>query len=264
MKRSRAIALTATAACAIAIVLLLLGVHLTFDPATLRQPPRPMTEVATIEEEYVDFLDQAHTPSDPAPARSDEALRAESHAAETSGADLADAGNAAPAPVEKTSSRLSPVKKPEKKPRPAGPTKEQQAEEEARRRARKGVADAFSTDEKADNNTDARGKTKGDSGTPDGTDSAVDGSGTGSVGGGWIMPKYAKVASALTGRVELRAIVGRDGQVISVEQTGGKAPAGSDPAVVARCIAEVKRRRFTRRDAAAPDRATATIIYTFR
>lgn len=264
MKRSRAIALTATAVCAVAIVLLLLGVHLTFDPATLRQPPRPMTEVVPVEEEFVDFLDQARTPSDPEPARADEALRAESHAAETSGTDLADAGMAAPAPVEKTSSRPSPVKKPEKKPRPAGPTKEQQAEEEARRRARKGVADAFSTDEKADNNTDAHSKAKGESGTPDGTDSAVDGSGTGSVGGGWIMPQYAKVASALTGRVELRAIVGRDGQVISVEQTGGKAPAGSDPAVVARCIAEVKRRRFTRRDAAAPDRATATIIYTFR
>lgn len=119
------------------------------------------------------------------------------------------------------------MKKPEKKPRPAGPAKEQNAEEEARRRARKGVADAFSTDEKANDNTEAAGKTKGNSGNPDGTDSAVDGSGTGSVGGGWIMPKYAKVASALTGRVELRAIVGRDGQVISVEQTGGKA-AGSD------------------------------------
>ena len=53
----RAIALTATKRHAPLRSLLLLGVHLTYDPATARQPP-PMTEiVAAIEGGYVDFLD---------------------------------------------------------------------------------------------------------------------------------------------------------------------------------------------------------------
>lgn len=78
------------------------------------------------------------------------------------------------------------------------------------------------------------------------------------------MPKYSKVNTSLTGRIELRAVIDEKGKVIKIEQTGGKAPAGADAALVAKCIAEVRRHTFTRTDNDAPPTATARIIYTFR
>ena len=50
----------------------------------------------------------------------------------------------------------------------------------------------------------------------------------------------------------------------TVEQTGGKAPAAANSALVAKCKAEVRSRRFTRTDDDAPEQAVARIIYTFK
>ena len=47
-------------------------------------------------------------------------------------------------------------------------------------------------------------------------------------------------------------------------QTGGKAPASANAALVEKCMAEVRRHTFTRRDDNAPETATARITYTFR
>ena len=70
MNRPRTLAIVITAAVAIAIVVLLLLCRLVFDPATLRQPPRPTTELVEVDEEFVELLDQSTVHSDPAPAYS--------------------------------------------------------------------------------------------------------------------------------------------------------------------------------------------------
>ncbi|MDE6135214.1 MAG: hypothetical protein K2F79_06540, partial [Muribaculaceae bacterium] len=93
MNRPRIIALTATVATALLLVLLLVGSHLVFDPSTLQVPPRPVAEVAEIDEEFVDLLDVAYGPDRPSqaytPAEADNA----SQAAQSAGSDSADAGD---------------------------------------------------------------------------------------------------------------------------------------------------------------------------
>lgn len=263
MNRPRATAALITAATAVLLVLLLLVCRLSFDPSRFKTE-RPVTELIEVEEEYVEFLDRPVRPSKPAPAYSEQRVRRNSRAAEATGSDLKDAGKAGPAAPDVTSKAPSPLQRKEtEQPKKTGPTQEQ-LEEQARRRAQKGVSDAFAKVPDAEDNTDSRGKEKGNSGSPEGQNSAMDGTGSGSVGGGWIMPRYSKVSSTVTGRIELRAVVGKDGHVISVEQTGGKAPAAANKALVSRCIAEVKARQFTRTDNDAPDKAIARIIYTFK
>ena len=138
------------------------------------------------------------------------------------------------------------------------------ARDEQRRKAQRGVADAFKASENARDNTTSHGKDKGDTGSPEGEASPLDGSGSGTVGGGWIMPRYAKVDSRETGSIILQAVINSSGKVVSVEQVGGKAPASANSALVARCKAEVMKHVFTRNDDKAPERAYARITYTFR
>lgn len=266
MNSRRIIALATTVAIAVVIMVMLMLCRLSFDPSTLRQPPRPVTELVELEEEYVDFLKPEPVRSRPAQAYNQTPSKAHSQAAEASGHHIDDAGKAAVAQPDVTSERQSPLARPKKEQPPvAGPSKTEKEQEEARRRARQGIADAFKPNPEAVDNTQSSGREPGNSGRPDGTVSAVNGNGHGSVDGGWIMPRYAKVSSTLTGRIELRATVGPDGRVTRVEQTGGRPPAGSDAALVARCIAEVKSRRFTRNNADdAPQTATARITYIFK
>ena len=265
MNRTRIIAAAITAAIAIALVVVLLLCRLVFDPTSLRQPPRPTTELVEVDEEFVDLLDQAAVPSDPSPAYSSEEMSHDSHAADASGDDLADAGDAGLRTPDVVSERQSPLQRKKSDPVKTGSSKAE-TEAEARRRARQGVSDAFASAPESQDNTEKNkpAAEQGDTGKPTGAESALDGTGTGTVGGGWIMPRYAKVNSTVTGRIELRAIVGKDGRVVKVEQTGGKAPAAANSGLVAKCIAEVKSRRFTRTDDDAPDQAVATIIYTFK
>lgn len=254
-----------TVVMAVLLCLLLVSSRLTFDPEGYPPVPRPTTELAEVDEEFVDLFDPKTLPANPqsayTPAESDN----NSTPAEADGSDLSNAGEAAaPAPVV-TTERQSPVQKPKKeKPEKTGPSKKELEEEKARREARSGVSNAFKPAPEATDNTESKGADKGDSGKPDGAASDLNGTGHGSVGGGWIMPSYAKVRAYQTGSIELRAIVGRDGKVKSVELTGGKAPASGDPALVSKCIAEVRRHRFTRTDDNAPESATARIVYTFK
>lgn len=265
MNKNETTALAVTVAAALALALLLCVASLRFDPSTLRQPPRPMAELVEVDEEFVDLFEEPLPARNPAHAIAPEAAKRTSEPTETSGHDLADAGKPASPPVTAASDRESPLVTPKKDVPPVtGPSKKEIEEEEARRRARKGISDAFKASEQAADNTASKGKEKGLSGSPDGEHSAVDGSGTGTVGGGWIMPKYAKVNSSSTGRIELLAEIDSKGHVVKIEQTGGKAPAGADAALVARCIAEVKRHTFTRNDNDAPPKATARIVYVFR
>lgn len=142
--RTQAAACTALAAAAILAWLLL--ATLKFDELSLPVPPRPVAEIVEQEEEFVDFLDMAYGPSDPAPAYTPEPQNHESKAAEASGIDKIDAGEPAPPAPDVVSERPSPIQRPKKETPPqTGPDLKKQAEEEARRKARKGVGDAFKT-----------------------------------------------------------------------------------------------------------------------
>lgn len=257
-------AAAATVIAAVILVVLLCMLHLS-DAIPPDHDARPTTEVAEIDEEFVEFFDMAYGPSDPSPAYTPEPVRRNSKPAQASGQDKVDAGKAAAPAPDVTSERPSPVQRQEKTvPPETGPDKTKLAEEEARRKARKGVGDAFKKTSETPDNTASKGSEKGDSGTPDGGRSDANGTGVGTVGGGWTMPRYSRVPSEVTGSIILTAIVGPDGNVISVELTGGKSPAAADRALVQACMAEVKRRRFTRNDDKAPERSTARITYTFR
>ena len=257
-------AAAATVIAAVLLVVLLCLLHLS-EPLVPDRTARPAAEIAEIDEEFVDLLDMSYGPSDPSPAYAPEPVKRDSRADVASGQDKADAGKAAAPVPDVVSKRPSEVKRPEKPvPPETGPDKTALAEEEARRKARKGVGDAFKNTSETPDNTSSKGTERGDSGSPEGGRSDANGTGSGTVGGGWTMPRYARVPSEVTGSIILTAIVGPDGHVLSVELTGGKSPAAADRALVQACMAEVKRRRFTRNDDKAPERSTARITYTFR
>lgn len=253
----------ATAAAAVVIVVLLFVCRLTFDRSTLPVPPRPVTELL-VDEEFVDLLSTPlHAPSDPSAAYAPEPTDAESRAAEASGSDLRDEGRPAPANTDVAAASSSPVQRQQRPPQPAGPSQEEIERENARRRARQGMADAFNPAPGTDNTTN-HGTTPGNSGNPSGTVSDSNGTGSGTVGGGWVMPAYHRIPSPDTGSIVIEAIVNREGRAAEVYQIGGKAPAAANTALVERCIAEVRSRRFTRGDNNPPERAVATITYNFR
>lgn len=265
MNRSQLIALIATTVAAILLLLTLVCAHLSFDASALPNPPRPMNEIVEMDEEFVELLDVAFGPHDPAQAYAPEPADNASQAAQAAGSDLADTGEKAFTAPDVTSERPSEAVRPKKEnPPKAGPKKTEDEQAKAREKARKGISDAFKKAEEAQDNTTSAGNRPGDSGSPDGAASDVNGTGSGTVGGGWVMPKYARVPSSQTGRIELRAIVNREGQVTSVEMTGGKAPAGADNALIERCKAEVRSRRFTRNDDNAPEQSIARIVYIFQ
>ena len=265
MKEPRTAAAIVTAAAAVFIVVLLLVARLTVSAESWPPKPRTATALVEAEEEFVELFEEIPVHANPSPAYAEKPAQNQSTPAKADGTDLSDAGEAAAPAPDVVSERPAAVKRPKKeKPEKTGPDKKAADEERARRKARQGVSNAFRASEESADNTNAKGAEKGDSGTPDGKASDVDGSGTGTVGGGWLMPRYSKVPSLQTGSIELRAIVDREGRVVSVELVGGKAPASGDPALVERCKAEVRRHRFTRNDDNAPERSTARITYRFR
>lgn len=265
MNRPRLIALIVTVVAALVLLLTLMCAHLSFDASALPNPPRPMSEIVEMDEEFVELLDVAFGPHDPAQAYAPEAADNASQAAQAAGSDLAYAGEKAFAAPDVTSERPSDVVRPKKEnPPKSGPKNTKDEQTKAREQARKSMTDAFKNTDEAHDNTSSDGRKPGDSGSPQGSASDVNGTGSGTVGGGWVMPKYARVPSTQTGRIELRAEVDSEGRVTKVEMIGGKAPAGADPALIERCKAEVRSRRFTRNDNNAPALSIATIVYTFK
>lgn len=260
---SRRIAALATVLAAVLIAVLLLLVHLRFDSEALNPSRQPVASVAEAPE-FVELLQSLNSPrpSDPSQAHNSESARNASQAAPEGGVDLRDAGTEALAPPPVTSTQPSSASETERVAPQSGPTQQQIEEERSRRRAEQDMANAFNTP--ANDNTNSTGTTPGPSGNPSGTPTSVNGFGSGSVGGGWIMPSYAKIPSKLTGSIRLRATIDSTGRPIRVVQIGGDAPAAADAALVSMCIAEVQSQNFTRSDSAAPATATATITYIFR
>ena len=265
MNRPRATAYTATAVIALLTIVGLRNGSLEFDTRTLRVPPRPVTELVEIEdEEFVDIYNPSGNSANPAPAVAKENAHSRSTPASATGTDLSDAGKEAAAPVPPASEQESPVTAPEPHASPTGPDRDSREAEEARRRAEADTRSAFRNAAGKDNTSDRGKKSDREAGRPDGHESQANGTGMGTVGGGWHMPRYAKVPSTLTGSIVLRATVDRTGHVSSVIHSGGEAPAAADAALVRACIAEVRSRVFTRSDKDAPEQAIATITYRFR
>ena len=265
MTPRRASVITTTGIAAIIVAVLLL-VHLSFDPAAMTPSRQPVTAVEEALPEYVDFWESLNSPhpSDPAPARSPEPANNRAQAAPEGGPNMRDAGSQGQPAPEVTSQREAPVSRRERtEPQQTGP-RQPTEEELARRRANRDIANAFDNPDGNDA-TNNSGRQPGAAGRPEGSDDTpVNGSGTGTVGGGWIMPSYNKLPSTEVGSVRLRATINREGNVIKVEQVGGNPPASANSALVARCMAEVRTKRYTRTDDNAPERAIATITYIFR
>jgi len=269
MTRPQAIAATTTIIAVILILLTLTAVRLSVAAVDREWPPRRDGSITVAEADDEQYFDVVTEPMavghhDPSPAQLPEPEQNHSEAAPASGHDLRDAGPEADAPAVATTRRPSPVKAKAEEPRKAGPSKEELARDEARRRASAATANAFRR-ARGNDNTAASGSKPGQSGSPDGTSSALNGSGTGTVGGGWVIPQYARVPSTVTGSIKMQVKIDRTGAVTSLSFTGGRPPAATDAALRRAVEREVRSRRFTRTDAAtAPPTATAYITYTFR
>ena len=272
MKRPGVIAAAVTAAIALLCVLLLHQITLAVNTSAREWPPRHDGEIALAElpdeEHYFDVVTEPAPAAvnDPSPAHNPEVADNKSEAAPQTGHSVADRGKAGDAPRTVTSARRSDVKmrRDDKPAKPAGPSKEELAREEARRRATAATANAFNRAKGHDNTTN-RGAAPGNSGSPSGGESAVNGSGTGTAGGGWVIPRYARVPSTVTGSIKMTLKIDRNGQVTSLTFSGGQPPAATDAALRRAVEREVRSRRFTRTDGSvAPESATAYITYTFR
>lgn len=272
LKDPRAIAAAATLVVALLIVLMLRLGQLTLVSVDAEWPPRHDADVALVEDERLfdvveDIAPTASKVDNPAPAHSEVKESHKSDPAPQSGHHTIDRGKAADAPAHTTQATESPVKVQKEDPREVGPSKEEleriQAEE-ARRKASAATASAFQRSE-GKNNTRNNGRGEGNSDSPEGTSTSISGTGTGSVGGGWALPRYAKVPASITGTIKMMVKVGRDGRVTSVTFQGGDAPAATDPRLRSAVEAEVRSRRFTRPAGDdAPDQATAYITYRFK
>ena len=78
------------------------------------------------------------------------------------------------------------------------------------------------------------------------------------------MPAYRKIPSTVTGSIKVRVVIGRDGSVKEISFIdGGKAPAATDRTLREAVKSEILKRRYTRTDDKAPERAVAVITYIF-
>ena len=264
------IALGLTALIGGLVVLWLLLAHIHLSDKIPEWPPLHENDVALVEDQFFDVIEDIPMPYEsadaPSPVHDDVAENNASVPAPKSGSDMRDNGPAGDAPVAATSPRPSPVKEKTQPPKPVGPSQEEldaKREEEARRKANEAMNSAFNRSTGKDN-TANQGKNPGDSGSPGGSATGINGTGTGSVGGGWVMPSYAKVPATVTGTIKYMVKIDGKGNVVSVTFQGGDAPAATDSRLRAAVEKEIRSRRFTRGSSPAPDESTAYITYRFR
>lgn len=270
--KPRLTAILLTVLIAAITVTLMLMTHISADPGDRTWPPKRQNDVALVEDENIfEVVEMPRAVSrrydEAAPAKNDVNENNRSTPEPTTGPDLHDRGPAGEAPAPVTSTRPAPVKR-QTRPQPAttGPSQqeleEQRRQEEARRRATSATEGAFDRS-KGRNNTSNEGPADGNSGSVNGTNGSYHGTGTGSVNGGWIIPRYRRVPSTVTGTIVVRATINSRGEVTDVSLRGGKAPASTDKALRQAVVAEVKQRRFTRNDNNAPAQSVAVITYRF-
>ena len=248
MDRTRLIAVILTALLALTGFIVLRCVYLTLPTQTREWPPRHDGSVVIEEEQFFEVIEDSPTPlpstDSPSEAYNPTPEKHASVPAPQSGKDTHDA-------EKPTANRAL--------------TRDINAEkeEEAHRKANEAMTAAFGNKEGKDNSAN-RGESPGDSGSPKGTVTGINGTGTGTVGGGWLMPSYAKVPSTVTGSIRMTVKINREGKVTSVTFTGGDAPAATDMRLRQAIENEVRSRTFRRGNSAAPEEATAYITYRFR
>lgn len=266
--RARNISIVLTILIAAIVFLWLRFAYIHLSERIREWPPRHDGEVTLVEDEFFDVITDipVNLRGDDAPSQvfNEQPASNLSTPAPESGHETVDRGPAAEAPSIVTSKQPSPLKTPATEPKKNGPSAEElkQQEEEARRKANSAMNSAFNRT-KGENNTANNGKTPGNSGSPSGKASGINGTGSGTVGGGWFMPTYAKVPASITGSIRLMVKIDKAGNVMSVTFIGGDAPAATDPALRRAVESEVRSRRFTRGNSPAPDQATAYITYRF-
>lgn len=279
MKHPREISALLTAAIAAGIAVMLTTCSLSWNPTQAWPPePDPYIELADVQED--EFIEPEPVPMPrnapilaSAPAKTKVDIDQPSRVAPPKGTSTVSKGRDGKPAQTVTSNRPSPVKEVAKKVENPG-TPEPDESAETRARATRNVSDAFTRSSNHGNANNGNGDT-GIAGRTDGNPrsaGSADSHGTaigmqrGNVTGGWLWPSYgAKVQTSLTGSVKLTLTIDSQGRV-KARQSGGTAPASADARLVARCIAIAESGVFTRAAGAqpAPDRATATLTFTFK
>ena len=264
-------------------MLLLFESHISWNKDKPWPPePDPYIELARVEEfvepEPVPLPQNAPDMLDAA-AKMEETRNVPAKAAPESGTSIRQEGKKAePAKTVTTPkpAKAKEVKKEQPKDKGAAvANKKPDAENSTAARTRNNVKNAFAKPDAKSNANNRNGDTglagnkngREDSAGPADSKSLTSGVQHGRVSGGWLWPNYTvRIRSSLTGSIVLRLVINRKGEVTEAHPSGGRAPAASDVRLQQQCIAIAKSRNFTRSADAgpAPDRATATLTFTFK
>lgn len=262
--KARIWALAGTVAIAALAILLFLTVKFSKAPA---EPQQEVMGSIALAEDFIEVIDQTPMPNMandlPAAAQADQQAQAQPTA--PSGTDPANAGDPGSPPPTVAADKPSPHKT-DARPQKTGPTKQEQQQQQDQRQAQAEVANAFGN-APGQHNTSSGTADQANSGSPSASTAqgTYTGQGQGTVGGGWGLPSYAPVKSTVTGTVKLKVTIDADGHPTKVEIIGGTPGASTNSAVRQACVAEVKRRTFTRTASTpAPESAIAVITYSFK
>lgn len=258
------------AAAGTIIVALLVGVALWFGRLSVNERERlaeDKGEIVLVEEEFIDIMEMPAAPNlrgeEQATAHADEMNLSQPTPA--SGTDMANAGTPGDAPNLVKTDAESPVQEAEK-PKKTGPSAEELQKQQEERQAQNEVTNAFSQAQ-GQHNTLNGNKDNGNAGKPTSTSEqgSFTGRGEGKAGGGWAIPTYGSVKSTVTGSIQMKLTINREGKVTNVAIIGGEAPALSNQAARNACVIEVKSRTFHRSNPDdAPETSTAYVTYRFR
>lgn len=270
-QQARIIASIGTALIAALVVLLLCLCYLTM-PAK-EDVAKPKGEIVMVdEEEFIEVIEtQAYAAAnvkETGASYLEDTVVEQSQPTPASGTDVADRGEAADPPTPISSNEPSPVKvKKDEEPRKTGPAedKEKAERENTKRQAQNEVANALKKAQ-GKHNSSTSSEDRGNAGDSrvDKSQQGTTGHGTGNVGGGWIIPKYAAVPSNVTGSVKMVVKIDNTGKVISVAFNGGEPPAATNSAVRSALEREVRSKKFSRSSYDDAQPATAYITYTFK
>jgi TonB family protein len=196
--------------------------------------------------------------------------------APTSGTQLTNSGPKEQPAQLVTQTKPSPVvvEKKEQPQKTGAAVDTKKAEQEASaKRTNSAVSNAFAKADAKNNANNLKGD-EGKSGSPNGkTNSAGAATSTsskvgvsGSLGGGWSLPRYSTaISTAKTGSIVVEFVVHPDGSVSDVKVVGGQAPVGSDTSVQSQVINIIKQNKPTRTKGDAVDRDyTARVTFTFK
>ena len=266
--RPRATALWLTGLITLVILLLLFNIRLSTEPRADGWPPVRENSVDLAEENLFDVIPTVrptNTPSQEASEAYDPENQDNLSTPEpTTGTELKDRGNEAPAPAPVTTRRESPVKRNTTPPQEQRGPSQQEIEQQQARRISGNTAASFNRSKGRGNTSSTTGTQNGNSGSETGTPGSYHGHGHGVANGGWVTPNYRVIPAGITGQIVVRATIDSTGKVVKVSFRNGQPPANSSPELREAVKREVMARRYTRTDNNAPDESFAIITDTFR